>query len=196
MGLLENYCKPKFNSLILSKTTIKSLKNYPELKYLFLFFLIDIKQYKKNTLLFYLVINLIFGGVSFTKKKSLNSLLVFKLLVKKKKLFIFLESFVLFYLPLMSTSENTFKATVSFQKRYLSKTCVFRYNYFMFPAISELDLMYENYELLYDFITNFKLQLDVVIKQPNGGCSYGDTLLRMYRLPFSSKLKSSYISKC
>jgi hypothetical protein len=104
MGLLENYCKPKFNSLILSKTTIKSLKNYPELKYLFLFFLIDIKQYKKNTLLFYLVINLIFGGVSFTKKKSLNSLLVFKLLVKKKKLFIFLESFVLFYLPLMSTS--------------------------------------------------------------------------------------------
>lgn len=188
MGLLENYCTPKFNCILISKIAIKSLRNYPELTSLFLFFLIDTKQYKKNTLLFYLVINLIFGGVTFTKKKSLTSLFVFKLRIKKKKIFIFLESFVSFYLPLMSTSENTFKQAVATKKSRRPKTCVFRYNYFVFPAILELDLMYENYELLYDFITSFKLQLDLIIKQPNsGGSSYSDVMLRMYRLPVTFK---------
>lgn len=189
MGLLENYCVPKYNSILISKISIRSLKNYPKLKCLFLYFIIDIKQYRKNILLFYLIINLLFGGIKFTRKKSAVSLLIFKLSVKKKKMFIFLESFVSFYLPLLNTSENIYKKTISYRKESLIDLCFYRFNYFTFPAISELDLMYEDFELLYDFITNFKLQLDMVVIQPKNGCNSGETLLRMYRLPCSVKSK-------
>jgi hypothetical protein len=116
MGLLSNYCQPKYNYIIISKISINFLKNYPELKYLFLYFIIDIKQYKKNLLLFYLVINLIFCGIKFTKKNSQGSLSIFKLIIKKKTIFFFLQSFINFYLPLLSTSENVYKRTVSFRK--------------------------------------------------------------------------------
>jgi hypothetical protein len=189
MGLLENYCKPKFNSIIISKLSIKFLKNYPELKCLFLYFIISTKQYKKNILLFYLVINLIFGGIKFTKKKNKGSSMVFKFSVKKKKMFNFLQAFVNFYLPLLNTSENVYKRVVSYKKKSMSTLSLYRFNYFSFPAISELDLMYENFELLYDFITNFKFQLDVVIKHPNNFYNCGEVFLRMYKLPCAAKIK-------
>jgi hypothetical protein len=183
MGILENYCKPKFNSIMISKiSSIKSLKNYPELTRLFLYFIIDIKQYKKNILLFYLVINLIFGGIMFTEKSCQGSMSIFKLSIKKKKIGVFLQSFVNFYLPLLDSSETIYKRTVSFRKELSTALCFYRFNYFTFPAISELDLMYENFELLYDFITNFKLQLDVVIKYPKNSFN-SEILLRMYKLP-------------
>jgi hypothetical protein len=190
MGVLENYCKPKFNSIIISKTSIDSLKNYPELKCLFLYFIINTKQYKKNVLLFYVIINLIFGGIKFTKKNSTGSLFVFKLSIKKNKMYSFLRSFVSFYLPLLNSSENVYKQTiVSFKQKSATSLCFYRFNYFAFPAILELDLLYEDFELLYDFITNFKLQFDMVVKHPKNGFNVGEILLRMYRFPCSAKLK-------
>lgn len=188
MGILENYCKPKFNSIIISKVSVKFLKNYPELKSLFLYFIINIKQYKKNLLLFYLVINLIFCGIKFTKKNIQGSSAIFKLSIKKKQMGAFLYSFVSFYLPLLNTSETVYKSVVGFRKKSKMNLCYYRLNYFTFPAISELDLMYENFELLYEFVTNFKLQLDVVIKHPQ--YIFGaEMLLRMYKLPCSAQLK-------
>jgi len=69
MGLLENYCTFKVNSILISKLSIQSLKNYPGFKLFLFYFIINLKHYKKNLLLFYLMINLMFGGISFTKKK-------------------------------------------------------------------------------------------------------------------------------
>jgi hypothetical protein len=187
MGVLENYCKNKFNSIIISKICIQSLKNYPKLQCFFLYFLLNIKQYKKNLLLFYLVINLIFGGVSFVRKKTTGSLTVFKVTVNKKKMFIFLQSFIYFYLPLLNASENVYKTTVSKRQESLYNICFYRFNFFSFPAISELDLIYESFELIYDFISNFKLQLDIVVKVPKNTFFIGDILLRMYRFPCNTK---------
>jgi hypothetical protein len=190
MKVLDNYCKKKYNSIIISKITISSVKNYPELKYLFLYFTINTKQYKKNILLFYLIINLIFGGIKFTKKNSIGTLLVFKLSVKKKRMFLFLQSFVSCYLPLINTPENIYKQTTSLRKKSLFSLCFYRFNYFVFPAIPELDLMYEDFELLYDFITSFKLQLEIIIRHPKNVISSGETILRMHKLPCLARLKT------
>ena len=188
MSSLENYCKPKFNSIIISKVSIKLLKNYPILKCLFLYFIINTKHYKKNILLFYIVINLIFCGVKFKKKNSQGSLVIFKLSVKKKKLGAFLQSFINFYLPLLNTPEAVYKKTVNLRKKSSIGLYFYRFNYFTFPAISELDLMYEDFELLYDFISNFKLQLDIVMRFPKNS-SGSEMLLRAYKLPCSVNSK-------
>ena len=43
--------------------------------------------------------------------------------------------------------------------------------------------MYESYELIYNFVTNYKLQLDVFIKPANVLNGSNEFLLRMYKIP-------------
>jgi hypothetical protein len=50
--------------------------------------------------------------------------------------------------------------------------------------------MYEDFELLYDFIINFKVQLDIGIKSSQNTFN-SEILLRMYKLPCSANLKIS-----
>ena len=189
MGLLQNYCNDKFNSLLLSKLSVKRLKNYPEFKSFLLFFIINIKHYKKNLLLFYLVINLIFGGIFFFKKKNTGPSIVLKMSIKKKNMLTFLHSFINSYLPLFNVSENIYKQAVSLRKKELTKIFFYRFYYFSFPAISELDLFYEDFELIYDFVIGFKFQLDIIIKNQFLFFSAGEILLRMHKFPCSAKLK-------
>ena len=189
MGLLQNYCNDKFNSLLLSKLSVKRLKNYPEFKSFLLFFIINIKHYKKNLLLFYLVINLIFGGIFFFKKKNTGPSIVLKMTIKKKKMLTFLHSFINSYLPLFNVSENIYKQAVSLRKKELTKIFFYRFYYFSFPAISELDLFYEDFELIYDFVIGFKFQLDIIIKNQFLFFSAGEILLRMHKFTCSAKLK-------
>lgn len=188
MGLLENYCANKFNSILISKLSVKLLKNYPELKCFLLYFIINLKHYKKSLLLFYLMVNLIFGGIFFFKKKKTNFSYVLKMSVRKKKMFIFLNSFVNVYLPLVNISENIYKQTVSSRKLNLTKFFFYRFHFFSFPAISELDLFYEDFELIYDFVIGFKFQLDIVIKN-QFLLSAGEILLRMHKFPCLAKIQ-------
>jgi hypothetical protein len=187
MGLLENYCKFKINSILISKTSIQSLTNYPKFKSFLFFFILNLKQYKKNVLLFYLIINLILGGISFKKKKS-GFYVVLKVSIKKKKIFLFLQSFINFYLPLLSSPENIYKQTIAKKKLFLVNACFYRFNYFCFPPISELELIYEDFELIYDFVSNFKFQLDVFIKTQKNVMNSGETLLRIHKFPCVAKL--------
>ena len=189
MGLLQYYCNDKFNAVLLSKLTVKRLKNYPELKCFLLYFIIATKKYKKNLLLFYLTINLILGGVFFFKKKNVGPAFVLSVSVKKKEMAMFLHAFINSYLPLSNLSENLYKQTVSLRKKNLTGLFFFRFYYFSFPAIAELDLFYDDFELVYDFITGFKFQLDVVIKNSFLFLSAGEVLLRMHKFPCSAKQK-------
>jgi hypothetical protein len=190
MGLLENYCNLKIKSMCLSKLSIKALKNYPKFKSFFISIIVNIKQYKKNLLLFYLIINLMFGGLSFVKKKSTNYLIL-QVHLKNKKIFFFLQAFINFYLPLLNISDIIYKKLVIRRRMFLIQTSYYRFTYFCFPPIPELDVIYENFELIYDFISNFKCQLDIVIRNSKQIQQVGELLLRFYRFPCKIKLKNN-----
>lgn len=110
--------------------------------------------------------------------------------IKKRKILIFLQSFINFYLPLLSGSENVYKRTVVKKRVFLANISYYRFNYFYFPPISELDLIYEDFELIYDFINNFKFQLDIFIKNPKNIRNSGEILLRIYKFPCLTKLNT------
>jgi hypothetical protein len=63
MTSLKSYYKYNFNSIMLSKSIILKLKDLPKIEKMVFCFIIDLSQYKKNLLLFYILINLLFGGV-------------------------------------------------------------------------------------------------------------------------------------
>ena len=104
MNSIANYYLYNFNSIIISKLGLFSLKNFPKIKNLTLFFIINIKQYKKNLLLFYIIINLIFGGILVLKINITNYLQLINLVLKKKKKNFFLQAFINFYLPLLNST--------------------------------------------------------------------------------------------
>ena len=91
MGFIENCYLYNFNSIILSKINIKSLRSFPKIKKVSFFFFIILKQYKKNIMLFYIIISLIFGGVVILKRKEVQGLQIFKLSIRKNKILLFLN---------------------------------------------------------------------------------------------------------
>lgn len=100
MGLHDLYYKNFFNSLILSKIVLKSLWLFPKIKKILFYFIIQSKEYKKNILLFYILVSLIFSGIVVIKKTEISGLHIFKIILKKKKISTFLLSFVYFYVQL------------------------------------------------------------------------------------------------
>ena len=190
MGFLENYCTLKINAMCISKLSIQAVKSYPKFQSVFISIIFNVKQYKKNLLLFYLIINLMFGGLSFIKKKSTNYLIL-QIRLKNKKIFFFLKSFINFYLTVLNTADDIYKKLVIRRRVFLTHTSYYRFTYFSFPPIPELDLIYETFELIYDFISNFKCQLDIVIKNSKSIQQVGELLLRFYRLPCKVKLKNN-----
>jgi hypothetical protein len=85
------------NSFILSKLVLKSLGLVPKIKKIIFYFILQSKEYKKNLILFYIIVSLIFSGIVVVKKTEISGLHVFKIVLKKKKICYFLVSFVYFY---------------------------------------------------------------------------------------------------
>ena len=179
MDILRNFYVYNFNAIVLSKTSIGS---FVGLKKIVCFFIINVKVYKKNLLLFYIILNILFCERGILKKKSIDQLQIIKVVVKNKKS-IFLHKFVQFYLPILGTLENSIKlGTFCVGRRgyNLFKKIVYRINYFAFPVIPELDLIYGEYEAIYNVVSTYRLQLDFVTKTRM--CQKGDFFqVRMYR---------------
>lgn len=192
MNIIENYYFYSFNSIILSKIFINFLGNVPKIKKLSFFFIINVKQYKKNLLLFYIMISLIFGGVLILKRKELQGLQIFNVIIKKKKIFLFFISFINFYLPLLSVVENSVKKGFSVSKSKKHSFFFYRLNYFSFPVISEFDSIYLEHEMIYDFINSYRFQLDIYIKMGLLSKDSGEFLLRFHRLPCILQLRSNF----
>lgn len=188
MKSIKNYYKTKYKSLLISKIITNNVSCLPKIKKLVFFFIIDIKQYKKNTFLFYIVINVLFGGINFLKKKIKNNLMLIELF-SKKELYDYIYRFVNFYLPLLGSNENNIKQSIfkyAFHKE--NNIQVYRVNYFSFPVIPELDNIYEQQEMVYTIVSNYRLQLDIYIQVYNSKKD-GLCLTRMYRLPTNVKIK-------
>lgn len=161
MNNLYNYYYYCFNSIIISKIFINFLGNVPKIKKLCFFFIINLKSYKKNLLLFYIMISLIFGGGLILKRSELQGLQVFNLSIRKKKIYIFFLLFINFYLPLLSVVENSVKKSLHFLKSKKKDFFFYRLNYFSFPVISEFDVIYLEYETIFNFVNSYRFQLDI-----------------------------------
>jgi len=181
MNNLKFFYKKNFNSIILSKNIVTGLKKIPRFNKLVLFFIINLKQYKKNLYLFYILLSLLVGGGHYLKKKIINFLMLVEVSIKKE-FYIYLQKFVTFYLPILSSTENKIKE--SFFKSESIKKQYYRVNYFSFPVIPELDLIYEQQEMLYNFVSNYRLQLELVIECKDIKQA-GLFLARLYRLPYN-----------
>jgi hypothetical protein len=189
MNFIENYYTWNFNAITISKIILKSSKIIPQIKKLNFFFLINQKQYKKNLLLFYIIVSLIFNTVLILKNKSLEGVQIFCFKLKKKKIFNFLLLFVNIYLPLINIPQDIIKKNVLSFPLKKKTLLIFRLNYFTFPSIYELDLIYRACEQIQNFINNYRLQLDIFIKTSFYVKHSLDFLIRMYRIPYVLKLK-------
>jgi len=192
MNSLQNYYYYCFNSIIISKIFINFLGDLPKIKKLSFFFIINIKSYKKNLLLFYIMISLIFGGSLILKRNESQGLQIFNIFIKKKKIYIFFLLFINFYLPLLSTVENSLKKGFHFSKSKKQNFFYYRLNYFSFPVISEFDAIYLEYETIYDFVNSYRFQLDIYIKLALLSKDSGEVLLRFFRLPCVLQLKNGF----
>jgi hypothetical protein len=179
MGVLVNYFSYNLSAIVLSKLNTGS---YIKLKKIVCFFIIDTKHYKKNLVLFFIIVSILFCRFDTIKKRCVYSSLIIKLIIKSKK-FIFLQKFIHFYLPLLGSVGNSIKLG-SFVKKTNAGThlMLYRINYFTFPVMPELDLIYGEYEFIYNIVTNYRMQLDFVLKV--GALKIANFfLIRMYKLP-------------
>lgn len=191
-NLIKNYCLWNFNNIIISKITLKNFQNIPKIKKLSFTFIINIKQYKKNFILFFIIISLIFGNILILKNKQNKEFQIFNFKLNNNNKKIFLLNFINIYLPNINANENLIKQSITcFNKRKL----IFKFNYFSFPCISELDLFYLKNEQIYNFINNYRLQMNIIIKTSKFIKNTLEFLLRFFRFSYNFKLKKKLFIK-
>ena len=174
-----------FNNICLSKFIFFSCSNYPAIHSISIFFYYQNKNYKKNLLLFFLILNLIFGAIFFVKKKNSiksASILVniLKLVLKKKKVYAFLFTFLL-YLPFSNVVPRQLFKEIIFNVVSVKTVQYLRVTFFAFPPISELDKFYQDFENFYTLVSTFKFQCDFHLLNP---VVFGfNFILRFFRFP-------------
>jgi hypothetical protein len=190
MNSVQNYyyC---FNSILISKVFINFLGNVPKVKKLSFFFIINLKTYKKNLLLFYIMISLIFGGSLVLKRHDSQGLQIFNIFIKKKKIYVFFLLFINFYLPLLNIVENSVKKGHFFKFKN-HNFLHYRLNYFSFPVILEFDVLYLECEAIYNFVNSYRFQLDIYIKSNLLCKDSGEILLRFFRFPCVLQLRNNF----
>jgi hypothetical protein len=187
MNTIETYIAYKFKAIILSKITIKKISDLPRINKLSFFFFLSLKKYKKNLLLFFIVMHLFFNSFSQKKKKEVQKFyVVFVSLKKKKWIQTFFLNFLNVFLAVLPVAELMLKYGVEKIERREKKL---RLNYFHFPRISELEILYAKDAQLYIHTGNYKFQMDISFFTVFYIKDLLDFLLRMYRLPYYFKKK-------
>ena len=190
LNIINNYCLWNLNNIIISKITLKKFQKIPKIKKLSFIFIINNKQYKKNFILFFIVISLIFGNILILKNKQNKELQIFNLKLKKKKKNIFLLNFINIYLLNINTNENLIKTSISCLNK---NNLIYKLNYFYFPYILELNIFYLKNEQIYNFINNYRLQLKIFIKTNKDIKNSLEFLLRFFRFSYNLKLKKKIL---
>jgi hypothetical protein len=101
--------------------------------------------------------------------------------------------FINVYLPNLESTGNSLKIAIFYNKNLNNNYRFYRINYSFFPYISELDVIYEDYEQIFDLIFNYKFQLDLYFVKSINFCGSFESFIRMFKLPFYCKLKYSYL---
>nr|QFP99049.1 hypothetical protein [Rhizaria sp.] len=180
--MFENSYFNYHRAIVSSKILLKQYVNFPKIKKIVVFFIINTKQYKKNILLFYIIINLCFYGNIFLYNQEINNYQILKFSLRKKKILRFFNSFTYFYLPVLDGDQNFIKkSVVSLGKNY----CFFsyRFNYSNFPVIPESEFLCYSNEFIYSLINLYQMRFDIYFKSFYFVKNSLGFLLRMNRLP-------------
>ena len=175
MNSLTLYSKNKINYLSISKLNILKLDyKAVNLYKLTLYFHLNPSVYTKSVIFIYIIVSLItFGG--FYSRLTNDCI---KVCLSNLNSFMFLYSFVHYYLPNISNVGDLHKV-MTVQKNL---TSCFRATYKSFPLFFELDCLNENLSLVSSLINHFKFQIDFFIKDKLI-VGYSEFLLRFLRFP-------------
>lgn len=168
----------------ISKTVTKALGQLPKIKRLTFSFMFNTKIYKKNLILFYIVLSLVFHEINILKEKDCQNIFFLYLKISEPKIWLTLQNFVNVYLPLIQTKDNNIKTIVSSRR---TRSLIFDVNYFSFPVIPELNLLYFKSDLIYKQVSFYRFQVRFYIQRSFFVKDFGEFLVRYQRLPYRFK---------
>ena len=158
-----NYSVNYHHSVISSKIILRCKKQFPSIQKIVVFFIINTKFYKKNILLFYIIVSLCFYESKISNDWELNNYYILKKTLKNKAIFFFFNSFISIYLPTLDFNQNTLKkTTTNITKK--SSFLLYRVNYFNFPIIPESEFLCYSNEYIYNWINSYQIKIDIYLK--------------------------------
>ena len=182
--MFENYCFEYCGSVISSKLILKCYFDFPKFRKIVVFFIINIRYYKKNIFLLYIIINICFYCNLIFYNKEINNYQVVKFSLRKKNIYVFFNTFINVYLPILDRDQNIIKLSTIISYKPIQ---IYRFNYFNFPVIPESDFLCYNNENLVSVITTYQIRFDFYLKSFIFLKNSLEFLFRMFRLPIIIK---------
>lgn len=183
--MFENYYFEYCGSIISSKLTIMFYSKFPKFKKIVVFFIINLKYYRKNILLLYIIINLCFYCNLIFYNREIHNYQILKFSLRNKKIYQFFDSFVNIYLPILEIDQNVIKkSTIVCDKQFYT----YRFDYFTFPVIPESDVLCYNNELIFNIINQYQIRFDVYLTSVCFIKNSLEFLFRLFRLPVIIRL--------
>ena len=181
--LANNYY---YRNIISSKLFLENCYNFPKIKKITIFFIINTKYYKKNLVIFYILLNFCFSGHILFYIAELNNYQVLNFFLKKKEIYFFFKNFITFYLPTLELDQNNVKKIVVPCIKNNSKI-LYSLNYYNFPILPEFDYLFYINEQLYNIVNMYKTKINFYIKNYFFIKNSLECLLRIYRVPVEIK---------
>jgi len=165
--------------LLLSKISMGTFQNLPEIKKTIFYFLINLKQYKKGELLLFIALALLFRGLHVVKYTEFRGIQVFRVTLEKVQFF---KTFVSFYLPTLGLQENYVQTLLVQKIKKKNRKTILQITYKSMCCLPELDVFYSSYDLVFTILSSYRVLLSLHIK--NCIMTSGiEAVARLYRLP-------------
>ena len=146
--MFEQHCLFYHQYIISSKITLKPCLDFPRIKKLVVFFILNTKHYKKSILLFFIILNLCFYKPFVSNSQEINNYQILKFSLKKKKITEFFNNFITVYLPTFDFNQNIIKkSTLNNDIKY--SNFIYRVCYSNFPIIPETEFLCYTNEYIY-----------------------------------------------
>ena len=184
--MFEQHCFQYHQSIISSKILLKPYSSFPKIKKIVVFFILNTKYYKKNSLLFYIIVNLCFYRTNASYKQEVNNYQVLKFSLQKRKIAEFFNSFITVYLPVLDFNQNLIKKSALNNNRK-SSSFLYRICYSNFPVIPESDFLCYTNEYIYNWISGYQIRFDMYLKSMYFVKNSLGFLFRLRRFPISTK---------
>lgn len=174
------------NSIISSKLNLINYFTIPIIYKIIFFIIISIKYFRKNILLFYIIVNLFFYDIILSYNKESNKIYIFKFSINKKKVKFFFISFIYIYFPTFFHIQKLLKFSININKK--KSVIIYRFNYQNFPLIPESSFLYYNNEQIITLITKYQLIFDIYLNNKFFFKNSLEFLIRLEKLPVITKL--------
>ena len=146
--MFEQHCFFYNQSIISSKITLKPYSNFPKIKKIVVFFILNTKYYKKNILLFFIIVNLCFYRATVSNIREVCNYQILKFSLRKRKITEFFNNFITVYLPTFDSNKNIIKKSV-LNNNTKSGNFLYRICYANFPVIPESEFLCYTNEYIY-----------------------------------------------